>query len=159
MRQLPTVLRSRQVARKYTRWYNFIKPNTYGYDNTNTSISLSGKEFRLSRGQRLYSLFVCCANRILNDLKLSEEWPIDKNEANMDARNEKERAKGPKLWMMPHSPNHPFKMYPWNNLINNHYIQSLEYCSNTLSSMYLPNMFRTLLYHLQGLLFCQNSTT
>jgi len=159
LRQLPTVWRSRQVARKYTRWYNFIKPNTYGYDNTNTSISLRGKGFRLSRAPRLYSLFVCCANRILNDLKLSEEWPIDIKEANMDARNEKETAKGPMFWMMPHSRNHPLKMNPLNNLINNHNIHSLEYCSNTLTSMCLPNMFRTLLYHFQGLLFCHNSTT
>jgi hypothetical protein len=71
--------------------------NTYGYDNISTSISLRGKGFRLSRAQRLYSLFVCCAIRILNDLILSEEWPIDIQEANMDEWNEKCRANGPKV--------------------------------------------------------------
>jgi hypothetical protein len=78
-----------------TQFYK--SPNTYGYDNTSTSVALRGKGFRLSRAQRLYSLFVCCANRILNDLKLSEEWPIDIKEANMGSWSEKGRAKGPKV--------------------------------------------------------------
>jgi len=68
-------------------------------------------------------------------LKLSQELPIDIKEANMDARNEKERAKGPMFAMMPHSRDHPLMMNPLNNLINNHNIQNLEYFSNTLSSM------------------------
>jgi hypothetical protein len=42
-------------------------------------------------------------------LKLREEWPLDIIGANVDAGNEKERAKGPVFLMMSHSHKQPLK--------------------------------------------------